>query len=89
MTMTVHVDSERTDSRPIRAAVRMGSRVRVRDLEGEEEFIIVGSDEVDHAYRRISMDCPLGSALLGRRAGESVRVRAPGGLRAVMIVSVD
>lgn len=68
--------------------VEIGSRVRVRDPEGEEEYTIVGDHEADAALRRISMGSPLAAALLGHAAGERVRVRAPGGLRAVTILGV-
>jgi transcription elongation GreA/GreB family factor len=70
-------------------AVRVGSRVLVRDQDGDEELSIVAPDEVDFRSGRISMDCPLSLALLGHTAGEEVRVRAPGGVRAVTILSVD
>ncbi len=68
--------------------VTVGSRVRVRDGEGVEEYTIVGGDEADAASRRISTESPLGMALLGHTAGERVRVRAPGGQRAVIILGV-
>ncbi len=68
--------------------VRIGSLVRVRDRDGEEEFTIVGGEEADAMLMRISMESPLGMALLGRAAGEQVKVRAPGGLRAVRILGI-
>jgi transcription elongation GreA/GreB family factor len=69
-------------------AVTVGSLVRVMDREGEEEYTIVGGEDADVMSRRISMESPLAMALLGHTAGEQVRVRAPGGLRAVTIVRV-
>jgi transcription elongation GreA/GreB family factor len=68
--------------------VSIGSRVRVRDLDGEEEFLIVDHAEADAAFHRISILSPLGSALIGRQAGESVRVRTPVGVRSVVLVAV-
>jgi transcription elongation factor GreA len=68
--------------------VTMGSIVRVLDREGEEEYTIVGGEEADAWSRRISSESPLGMALLGRAEGEQVRVRAPGGPRAVTILRV-
>ena len=68
--------------------VKVGSRVRVRDRDGEEEYTIVGGDEADFALHRISPESPLAAALLGHTPGERVRVRAPGGLRAVTILGV-
>lgn len=68
--------------------VRIGSLVRVRFPDGEEEYTIVGGEEADVTSRRISTESPLAMALLGHAAGEQVKVRAPGGLRAVTILRV-
>ena len=70
------------------STVSVGSRVRVRDGEGVEEYTIVAGEEAAAASRRISTESPLGKALLGHAAGERVRVRAPGGPRAVTILGV-
>jgi transcription elongation GreA/GreB family factor len=70
------------------ATIRIGSLVRVRDRDGEEEYTIVGGEEADVVSGRISTESPLAMALLGRAAGDQVKVRAPGGLRAVTIVRV-
>ena len=70
------------------STVRVGSMVRVRDRDGEEEYTIVGGEDADAVSRRISTDSPLAMALLGHAAGEQVKVRAPGGPRAVTIVRV-
>ncbi len=70
------------------STVRIGSRVCVVDRDGEEEYRIVGGDEADFTSHLISTESPLGMALMGHAAGEKVRVRAPGGLRAVTILRV-
>lgn len=69
-----------------RNIVRFGSQVRVRDDEGEDEFVI--HDTADIELGRISLDSPLGRALMGRMAGETVEVAAPGGVRSVFIADV-
>jgi transcription elongation factor GreA len=69
--------------------VKLGSRVRVQFSDGEEEYTIVGGEEADAISRRISSESPLALALLGHAAGEQVKVRAPGGLRAVTILDVS
>jgi len=69
--------------------VRVGSRVCVRDGDGEVAFSIVHPVEADVAEERVSADSPLGRALLGRRAGDEVRFRAPGGVLSVTIVGVN
>ena len=64
--------------------IGIGSRVRLRDQDGEAEFTIVGAEDSDVASGRISDDSPLATALIGHCPGERVHVRAPGGLRSVM-----
>ena len=68
--------------------VRLGSRVRVRDVDGDAEFAVVAPEEADATADRISASSPLGRALLGRRLGEDVRFRAPGGLLSVRVVDI-
>jgi transcription elongation factor GreA len=68
--------------------VRMGSRVRVCDEDGEAEFAVVAPEDADAAAERVSASSPLGHALLGRRPGEEVRFRAPGGVLTVTVVDV-
>lgn len=67
----------------------MGSRVRVRDGDGEAEFSIVEPAEADITAERVSADSPIGRALLGRRLGDEVRFRAPGGVLSVTVVGVS
>jgi transcription elongation GreA/GreB family factor len=68
--------------------VRMGSRVRVRDVDGEAEFAVVEPEDADAVAERVSASSPLGHALLGRRLGEEVRFRAPAGVLTVTVVDV-
>jgi transcription elongation GreA/GreB family factor len=60
---------------------RVGDVVHVRDGELEEWWRIVPPDEADAARRCISEKTPMALALLGHRAGDVVRVRAPGAPR--------
>lgn len=57
--------------------VNLGTKVLV-ELDGQiDEFIIVGTLEADPAEKKISDESPIGKALLGRRAGETVAVKTP------------
>jgi transcription elongation factor GreA len=58
--------------------VVLGSTVRVAMGEDEMDFHIVGSTEADPANGRISNASPVGKALLGHRAGETVTAQLPG-----------
>ncbi len=60
--------------------VRLGSRVTVIDEEGSiETWVIVSPEEANAAQGRISIESPVGAALLGKRVGTTVTVHAPGG----------
>jgi len=69
--------------------VQVGSSVTVKDEFGKETYTIVGPAEVDVASGRISMESPVGKALLGHRVGEALRVQTPAGPRPLTIVKVD
>jgi transcription elongation GreA/GreB family factor len=63
------------------AAAGIGSMVRICDLRtGErEEYILVPPAAADIRLNRISTLSPIGRAVFGRRAGETVEVDAPAG----------
>ena len=71
-------------------SVRLGSVVKVLDLEfeEEEEFEIVGSQEADPMNGRISEESPFGKALMGKNAGDTVVVEAPAGTLNYKILGV-
>jgi transcription elongation factor GreB len=56
---------------------------------GQERYRIVGPDEFDMGPGYISMDAPLGRALLTRRLADEVTVEAPGGRRVWVIVGIE
>ena len=71
--------------------VGLGYRVRVLDLEmeEEEEYTIVGSQEADPMNFRISDDSPFGRAMVGKGVGDIVEVEAPVGVLQFRILSVE
>ena len=72
-------------------AVRLGSRITVRDLEFDEveTYQVVGSQEADPMNGRISEDSPFGRALLGKAVGEQVEVEAPAGVLRYEIIEIQ
>lgn len=68
----------------------MGSTVTIQgDERDHETYTIVGSTEANPSQGRISGECPLGRALLRKRAGELVEVKTPEGLLKYRIVSIS
>jgi transcription elongation factor GreB len=72
------------------ARVFFGAWVELEDEDGtRSRHRIVGPDEFDMASGYISMDSPLGRALLSRRLEEEVVVATPSGSRTLVIVAID
>ena len=71
--------------------VHVGSKVTVYDKEFKENihYRIVGSTEADPKLGLISDESPVGRALLGRKAGATVKVEAPGGIMEFKIVEIS
>ena len=70
--------------------VFFGAWVLLEAKDGERaRFRIVGPDEFDMAPGYISMDSPLGRALMRRALDEEVTVEAPGGSRVYSIVAIE
>ena len=59
----------------------IGAHVKIYNetYEEEDEYDIVGSTEADALNNKISDHSPIGSALLGKKAGEEVVVHTPRG----------
>ncbi|HOO22611.1 MAG TPA: transcription elongation factor GreA [Clostridia bacterium] len=70
--------------------VSVGTVVTIEDEDGDTDtFTILNSLEADSRRNIISIQSPLGSALEGRKAGETVEVKTPGGKYSVTIVSIE
>ena len=80
------IDEKEIDTK----TVQIGNTVLLHDEEFDEEveYTIVGSTEVNLAENKISNESPIGSALLGRKKGETVEVDAPSGIIKFKILSI-
>ena len=69
--------------------VRMGSHIKVVDVEGEEEtYYLVSSPEADPRRGLISNESPIGRSLIGKRVGDEVTVVAPAGTFTLKVVDI-
>ena len=60
--------------------VALGSKVRLESATGAtHNYQVVGSAAADPAQNKISNESPVGSAILGRKKGETVEVTTPSG----------
>jgi len=76
------------EGKHVKGVVEVGSTVKVHDDYGDEAFTIVGSAEAEPSKGRISLESPVGKALLGKRVGDDVSVLTPGGSTKMLIVEV-
>jgi transcription elongation factor GreA len=62
-------------------SISLGSIVKLFDEDFDEEitYSIVGSNQADPLENKISDQSPIGRALMGKKAGDSVTVTAPAG----------
>ena len=80
------VDGPPTD----RGRAFFGAWVTIEDAGGyRRRHRIVGPDEFDREPGYLSMDAPLGRALLGRRVGDEIEVQLPGGPLSASIVAIE
>lgn len=70
--------------------VSFGCWVTYEDEEGAERcYQLVGPDEIDVSSGRISIDSPVGQALLHKKLDDEVTVRKPGGETVVYITGIS
>ena len=69
----------------------LGATVRVKDLNGGQEFdyILVSEEEADFENDKISITSPVGSALLGHKVGDGVEIEVPAGTLEYEIVKIS
>jgi len=67
-----------------------GSTVDLEDLESGDKvsYQIVGVDEADIKYSKVSVTSPIARALIGKVAGDVVEVQAPSGPREYEVLEV-
>lgn len=71
-----------------RSVVRVGSTVTIEIDNEIETYTIVGAIEAKPSAGRISNQSPVGKALLGRRAGDTVTIDTPNGQITARILEV-
>ena len=73
-----------------REVVEVGATVTIQEGENQAEvYTVVGRAEANPREGRISNESPLGRALMDHRAGETVKVEAPGGSFTLQILKVE
>lgn len=71
--------------------INVGCRVKLYDCEFEEEleYKIVGSTEANSLQGKISNESPVGKALIGAKAGETVNVETQVGMMQYKVLEIQ
>ena len=71
--------------------INLGHQVLLKDLKTnkEQKIKIVNSQEADIFEKKISVESPLGKEISGRRVGEEIRVKTPGGIQRFKIMGIE
>ena len=69
--------------------IAFGSRVRLRDGERELDYTVVSAVDADAAQGRLSVESPVAKALLGARAGQTVEMQTPKGVRRLEVLEIS
>lgn len=82
----VMIDDKKRDHQKI----SLGSKVEIKDHKGKKAtYTIVGIAEADPKDGKISNESPVGTAMLGRRVGDKINIKAPGGDMTWTVVKID
>jgi transcription elongation factor GreA len=71
--------------------VHILSNVKIRNLKTgkEHDYMLVSPEEADYNVGKVSMTSPVGQALMGKKKGDKIKVKAPAGLLEFEILEVN
>lgn len=69
----------------------IGAKVSLLDVDTEEqlEYMLVSKEEADYDSGKISLDSPVGKALMQRKENEVVEIQVPAGLLKYKILKIS
>ncbi|MFC1511343.1 transcription elongation factor GreA [Candidatus Margulisiibacteriota bacterium] len=70
--------------------VTLGSTVKIKDLDSEDEleYTVVDEIEADVLEGKLSIDSPIGEALIGAKKGEVLKVDVPAGKKKYKVLEI-
>src|SRR5205085_7881194 len=71
--------------------VVFGTRVRVKDLDYDEEetFELVGPGDEDYDHNKILVTSPIGQGLMGKKVGENAAILVPKGTIRYQVLEIS
>ncbi|MBC3839650.1 nucleoside diphosphate kinase regulator [Streptacidiphilus sp. 4-A2] len=86
--ITLRLNQAQLAGPPSTEAIGVGSTVTLRFADGSTDTVHIGGIADDQDHDLVTDDSPLGLALLGHRAGDTVRYATPRGRTSASVVSV-
>lgn len=79
------------DSKMDKDKILIGARVKLKDLDSDEEFeyTFVSELESDYTQNKISVTSPIGKGLLGHKVGEIVEIKIPAGTLKYKVLEIS
>ena len=68
--------------------IRFGSTIKIQDHQKENTIALVGEWEAN-GENFISILSPLGSALLGKSAGDTIAYKTPDGIKKIKVIKIE
>lgn len=72
-----------------KGVAEFGSQVTIQNSKKTLTFTLVSEYEADASKSKISLNSPIGSELVGKRAGDQIKVKIPKGISIYTIVEVN
>ncbi len=69
----------------------IGAKVSMRDMisNSEIQYTLVAQDEADFTINKISVESPIGAAMLGKKVGDPILVKSPNGMKKYSILKIE
>ncbi len=67
------------------------SKVKLKNTKNNSiiEYLMVSPQEADYERKKLSVDCPLGKALMGKTVGEVAEIKVPAGITQYEILEIS
>jgi len=68
----------------------IGATIKVKDISSGDEsnYTLTAQEEANFSEGKISVDSPIGKALLGHKVGDSVEIKVPAGILKYKILKI-
>ena len=71
--------------------VYVGALVKLLDKDTDEvlEYVMVSPPEADYTQNKVSMESPIGKALMGHKEGDVVEINVPAGILTYQVLKIS